>query len=244
MIKVGDQVRLVGREWRDVGAVRIVKDVEKDEYGDYRYLFEEPGECFITGPWYTHTPGYEVEVIPEKPKFKVGDRVRLTGDGWEDIQGEVYTINRYEVNHSRGYDCVWFEEDFSDPTDSLDHWLLTPDMEIQKETVLKPGLYLVPTGSDPQDKSLSVPVEFLMSDGFEKSFTGDGQTDPDVPYYQFGDVQVKDISQHLTSLGGQALQYVARSTRLDGNNKGEQVKDLKKAIDLIRWEIERLERQA
>lgn len=63
--------------------------------------------------------------------------------------------------------------------------------------------------------------------------------DPD--YYDFpGGVQVKDISAHLTSFGGQALQYIARSTRLDGMNKGKQVTDLRKAIKLIEWEIERL----
>lgn len=223
MFNVGDTVRLTGRYWKAVGDLRVVKDVVKDEDGYYRYLFEEPGGGAVTGPWYIHTSGYEVELVPEKPKFKVGDRVRLTGDGWEDIQGEVYTINRYEVKHSRGYGCVWFEEDFSDPTDPLDHWLLTPEMEIQKEGLKETALRSAFAASKPTD------VE---------------QTVPDVPYYQFGDVQVKDISQHLTSLGGQALQYVARSTRLDGNNKGEQVKDLKKAIDLIRWEIERLETEA
>lgn len=63
-------------------------------------------------------------------------------------------------------------------------------------------------------------------------------------YYAFpGGVEVKDISAHLTSFGGQALQYVARATRLDGRNKGEQVKDLTKAIDFIQWEIERLENE-
>lgn len=63
-------------------------------------------------------------------------------------------------------------------------------------------------------------------------------------YYAFpGGVEVKDISAHLTSFGGQALQYVARATRLDGKNKGEQVKDLTKAIDFIQWEIERLENE-
>lgn len=59
-------------------------------------------------------------------------------------------------------------------------------------------------------------------------------------YYKFGDVQVLDISRHLTSNGGQAVQYVARSTRIDGNNKGEVVRDLEKAIDLIANEIERV----
>lgn len=63
-------------------------------------------------------------------------------------------------------------------------------------------------------------------------------------HYDFpGGVQVKDISAHLTSFGGQALQYIARSTRLDGMNKGEQVTDLQKAIKLIEWEIERVKEQ-
>lgn len=64
-------------------------------------------------------------------------------------------------------------------------------------------------------------------------------------HYDFpGGVQVRDISAHLTSFGGQALQYIARSTRLDGMNKGEQVTDLQKAIKLIEWEIERVKEQS
>lgn len=59
-------------------------------------------------------------------------------------------------------------------------------------------------------------------------------------YYKFGDVQVIDISRHLTSNAGQALQYIARSSRLDGNNKGDTVGDLCKAIDFLRDEIGRL----
>lgn len=59
-------------------------------------------------------------------------------------------------------------------------------------------------------------------------------------YYKFGDVQVIDISRHLTSNTGQALQYIARSSRLDGNNKGDTVGDLRKAIDFLQDEIGRL----
>lgn len=67
--------------------------------------------------------------------------------------------------------------------------------------------------------------------------------DPVSPnHYQFpGGHEVRYISAHLTSFGGQAVQYVARSTRLDGCNKGEAVEDLKKSIRMIEWEIERLE---
>ena len=60
-------------------------------------------------------------------------------------------------------------------------------------------------------------------------------------YYKFGKVQVLDISRHLTSNAGQALQYIARSSRLDGNNKGDTVGDLRKAIDFLRDELKRVE---
>jgi hypothetical protein len=66
-------------------------------------------------------------------------------------------------------------------------------------------------------------------------------TDPD--YYRFGDVEVRQISGHLTGFGAQALQYIARATRLDGQNKGDAVEDLRKAVRFIEWEIERLEGQ-
>lgn len=62
-------------------------------------------------------------------------------------------------------------------------------------------------------------------------------------YYRFpGGVEVKEISGHLTSFGGQALQYIARSTRLDGNNKGDVIENLQKAIQFLEWEIERVQR--
>lgn len=63
--------------------------------------------------------------------------------------------------------------------------------------------------------------------------------DPD--HYKFpGGIEVRQISAHLTSFGGQALQYIARSTRLDGKNKGDSVENLRKAIAFLNWEIERL----
>ena len=66
------------------------------------------------------------------------------------------------------------------------------------------------------------------------------QLSPNV--YQFPNgVEVKDISAHLTSFGGQALQYIARATRLDGVVKGLPVQDLYKAIELLKWEAERME---
>lgn len=61
-------------------------------------------------------------------------------------------------------------------------------------------------------------------------------------YYAFpGDVEVLDISQHLTGNAAQIVQYVCRSSRLDGNTKGEDIKDLYKARDFLDREILRRE---
>ena len=54
-------------------------------------------------------------------------------------------------------------------------------------------------------------------------------------------VEVKAVARYLTSNAGQAVQYIARSSRLDGNNKGDRVGDLRKAVDMMLDEIERLE---
>lgn len=60
-------------------------------------------------------------------------------------------------------------------------------------------------------------------------------------HYKFPNgVETRQISQYLTSFGGQALQYIARATRLDGQNKGDSIEDLEKAVKFIQWEIERL----
>ena len=55
------------------------------------------------------------------------------------------------------------------------------------------------------------------------------------------DAELISISENLTSNGGQALQYVARSTRLDRSLiKGNPVEDLEKAIWFCQREIKRL----
>lgn len=64
-------------------------------------------------------------------------------------------------------------------------------------------------------------------------------------HYKFPNrAEAIDITRYLSSNGGQAVQYVARSTRMDGNNKGnlrDRLKDLEKARDFITDEELRLE---
>lgn len=66
--------------------------------------------------------------------------------------------------------------------------------------------------------------------------------DPTSPsHYAFpGGAEVIDISQWLTSNAAQALQYLARSSRIDGKNKGDTVEDLRKAKVFIDFELKRL----
>lgn len=51
--------------------------------------------------------------------------------------------------------------------------------------------------------------------------------------------EVIDISENLTSNGGQAVQYIARSCRLDGVTKGDPIEDLRKACWFLERELER-----
>lgn len=64
-------------------------------------------------------------------------------------------------------------------------------------------------------------------------------------YYMPNGAQVKWITRYLTSNGGQAAQYIARATRLDGLNKhpGDEIEDLMKARDFINDEIYRLQQE-
>lgn len=60
-------------------------------------------------------------------------------------------------------------------------------------------------------------------------------------YYEFpGGIQAIDIARHLTGNASHAVCYIARSCRLDGNNKGEVEADLRKAIDFLTDELERI----
>ena len=56
-------------------------------------------------------------------------------------------------------------------------------------------------------------------------------------------IEVKEIARYLPSNGGQAVQYIARATRTDGIIKGNPIRDLEKARDMIEDEINRLKEE-
>lgn len=67
-------------------------------------------------------------------------------------------------------------------------------------------------------------------------------SDPVNPdHYKFSDgVELISITENLTGNGAQAVQYIARATRIDGHNKGNIREDLEKARWFIDRELKRL----
>ena len=53
--------------------------------------------------------------------------------------------------------------------------------------------------------------------------------------------EVLDIAENLTFNTGNAVKYLARAGRIDGQNKGEIMQDLYKARKYVEREIERLQ---
>lgn len=110
---------------------------------------------------------------------------------------------------------------------------------LPRDGITQGGEYVV---SDVRDCEIKVAGNLLWfdADKFELGWGGSvSAIDPG--YYQFpGGHEVRHISAHLTSFGGQALQYIARSTRLDGKNKGDTIENLRKAVKFLNWEIERI----
>ena len=90
------------------------------------------------------------------------------------------------------------------------------------------GYWIVYTGSDEWD--------------WGGELVTDEPPEVDPEHYKFpGGAEVIDISQWLTANAAQALQYIARSSRIDGKNKGNPREDLEKAKRFIDFELKRLE---
>lgn len=64
----------------------------------------------------------------------------------------------------------------------------------------------------------------------------------DPSYYQgfSNGAQMIDITENLTPNAAQAVQYIGRSSRMDGNNKGDVAEDLNKALWFITRELRRI----
>lgn len=147
-------------------------------------------------------------------EVKVGQEYQIVGD-WNDPARAYVKVS--EV----GEDLVWTNPSVYDCEGNDRKKLFFPSFWAFKESGEQLGYFLSKDVEEPEEEE-------------------NNQLSPNV--YQFPNgVEVKDISAHLTSFGGQAVQYIARATRLDGVVKGLPIQDLYKAIELLKWEAERLE---
>ena len=211
-IKVGDKVRLT----QDVS----YSNHKKGDIGVVTRITGGLAGMFRVHMEYNNTSGdtapftsHEIELVEDVKVFKVGD---------------------YFTNTDK--DIVWKVTGFPSRDEVKTKALMVTDgLDFAETVTLSREVVLSLDGATPEQ------IEAFENHPYwGKQEPVADAISPSV--YQFpSGVEVRDISAHLSSFGGQAVQYVCRSTRLDGVVKGLPVQDLKKAIQLLEWEIERLE---
>lgn len=172
----------------------------------------------------------EVKKVEEKGStmtdFKVGDKVKWAGHegyGYGKILGFHTSPSGRDLVHLR-MDKFKDYDDYNEFTDGTYAGLDFHEVNI---LAIEPTRTLAEKRAD----------DFRVLEEASRPW----RNAPD--YYKFPhDVQTTDISMHLNSNGGQAVGYISRSTRIDGQNKEDDPREsLRKAIDLIQMEIYRLD---
>lgn len=190
-----------------------------------------------------------------KEKIEVGDWVHLVGPFWKrtypdapeyvrvtEIEEDmIYADPVADVGSAFGGLYSPGGSFFGDPESGA---VYVPESEVPDEIRFKDYAQWETDLLKGSDESVPEPNEKLK-DAAERleqlgSIYNHDPVDP--KHYQFpSGVEVRQISGYLTGFGAQALQYVARATRMDDGNKGDRIEDLRKSIKFIEWEIERLE---
>lgn len=177
-------------------------------------------------------------------EVQVGDRVRLVGSDWADYEGKtvgdivtVSSITSYGAIFADPVGTVGVGGLLYENPDGFAAELVTDDADVavtyQGATV---GDVLRSVLAGNSEEAIQARAEAL-----EAYSVPDEHTPVSPQHYKFpGGEEVISISQWLTSNTGQALQYIARSSRIDGKNKGNAVEDIQKAIKFLTFELERL----
>lgn len=150
-------------------------------------------------------------------------------NGWSDWP--------YQIDWD-GVGLSWIDSQYAEPVVEDEH---SAQEGTAVADVLTEGtpVYLIRSAKTSDDDELEVgDVVNVFS-----ATIGTPEADPIKPdYYRFpSGAAVIDISRYLTGNGAQVVQYVSRSTRLDGHNKGDVLENLRKARWFLNDEIARLE---
>lgn len=156
--------------------------------------------------------------------FEIGQKVRLTGPGWpRDYENEGLKAGAIVTVESSEDGQPWNKLAGSLGTDA--EWYgVDNDPEYAVEPLTR----------------MEEVAEAFKQIG--TSFKTDEANAVDPNHYKFpGGAEVIQISQWLTANAAQAMQYVCRSSRIDGKNKGNPREDIEKAIRFLNFELDRLE---
>ena len=213
-IKVGDKVRLTGEGWDEYyGGVTVGSLVEVTRITD-GFIFA--GDADDVG----NSDGlYSVELVTPKMRFEVGDEVY-------DASPVKYGLGRIVGLWKGNYRIRFYR------AESNGQYSSQGDAHIRKEDEVT---------QDCTEQDCLCRDKEMASGGYEPP-TSPNAVDPD--HYKFPNgAEVIQISQWLTANSAQAMQYITRSSRIDGKNKGDTLEDLEKAKVFIDFEIARLKGQ-
>lgn len=267
-IKVGDKVRLTGEGWDEYyGGVTVGSIVEvtritdgfifagdADDVGNSEGLYSEGNPHH-----WEEDLSFSVELVEPKTRFEVGDEVydassakyglgHIIGvrDGYYRVR--FYYAEKNGQYSSRG-DAHAREED-EVTQDCVEQDCICRDVGEPNSLV---GRYApVEEGSAPANPVVTMPKDQIeklseliskYTETTQPEFVAEppalNAVDPD--HYKFPNgAEVIQISQWLTANSAQAMQYITRSSRIDGKNKGDTLEDLEKAKVFIDFEIARL----
>lgn len=250
-IKVGDKVRLTGEGWlryddsvtrgtvvevTEVGGDLIIAGYA-DDVGNGEGLYSKEN------PFKGGEIDFSVELVTPKMRFDVGD--------------EVYDASpaKYGLGHIIGIRDGYYRVRFY-YAENNGHYSARGDAHTRKEDEVMQDC--AEQDCLCRDKERPNPLagqatlaEMAVAWAKYKETTdpefvaeplAGNAVDPD--HYKFPNgAEVIQISQWLTANVAQAAQYLARSSRIDGKNKGDTLEDLEKAKVFIDFEIARLKGQ-
>lgn len=242
-IKVGDKVRLTGADWYGyddgvtVGTIVEVTNIDEDGIfaGDADSVGNEKGLYSEENPYALAVGDYSVELVTPKTRFDVGDEVY-------DASSANFGLGRI-TDVREGYYRVrfYYAEDNG-------HYSSQGDAHTRKEDEVTQDC--VEEDCVCRDKERPNPLAGRespneeMAEAWSKFVQGNPTNAVDPDHYKFPNgAEVIQISQWLTANIAQASQYLARSSRIDGKNKGDTLEDLEKAKVFIDFEIARLKGQ-
>lgn len=154
------------------------------------------------------------------------DRMQALRDGAR-VQPQLPAeCEKYEFTEENPYTTCAATYPTPTPDDADDDW---SDCEPHTGFTVEKHLYTIPKPNGEFTDHMHVPVNDPVNPNHYQGFSNGAE--------------VIDIAENLTFSAGNAVKYLSRAGRIDGQNKGAILEDLRKAAWYVAREIERIEAQ-